>query len=89
MTEDKIEKIGIDKANDEIDFADLVLYVFDKPNIKKLPKYSCPHVHILNKNDLHKMKVQLILMLLKSKILPLKIMKPLFYKHLVFQIPLD
>ena len=54
-TEDKIEKIGIDKANDEIDFADLVLYVFDKPSIKKLPKYSCPHVHILNKNDLHKL----------------------------------
>ena len=54
-SDDKIEKIGINKANNEIDFADLVLHVFDKPDIKKLPKYNCPHIHILNKNDLHKL----------------------------------
>ena len=53
-TDDKIEKIGIDKANTEIDLADLILYMSDDPKQKNLPKYNCPFIYILNKNDLHK-----------------------------------
>ena len=54
-TDDKIEKIGIDKANTEIGLADLILYMSDDPKQKNLPKYNCPFIYILNKNDLHKM----------------------------------
>ena len=53
-TDDKIEKIGIDKANTEIGLADLILYMSDDPKQKNLPKYNCPFIYILNKNDLHK-----------------------------------
>lgn len=53
-TDDKIEKIGIRKANSEIEFADLVLHLFDNPKQNELPKYECPYIYILNKSDLHK-----------------------------------
>ena len=53
-TDDKIEKIGIEKATTEIGFADLVLYVFDDLNQDKFPSFDCPFVYILNKSDLHK-----------------------------------
>ena len=53
-TEDKIEKMGIDKTNREIKFADLVLHITDDPETNKLEKFSAPTIHILNKIDLHK-----------------------------------
>ena len=53
-TDDKIEKIGMEKAGVEIGLADLVLYVFDDPNQDIFPEYGCPFIYILNKSDLHK-----------------------------------
>ena len=53
-TDDKIEKIGIERASAEIGFADLVLYIFDDPNQDIFPEYGCPFIYILNKSDLHK-----------------------------------
>ena len=52
-TEDKVEKIGINKANQEIDSADMILYMFDDPKQHELPQYDCPSIYILNKKDLH------------------------------------
>ena len=54
ITDDKIEKIGIERASAEIGFADLVLYIFDDPNQDIFPEYGCPFIYILNKSDLHK-----------------------------------
>ena len=53
-TDDKIEKMGIDKTNREIKFADLVLHINDDPNTSKLEQFDAPTIHILNKIDLHK-----------------------------------
>ena len=53
-TDDKIEKIGIERASTEIGFADIVLYIFDDPNQDIFPEYGCPFIYILNKSDLHK-----------------------------------
>ena len=53
-TDDKIEKIGIERASAEIGFADIVLYIFDDPNQDIFPEYGCPFIYILNKSDLHK-----------------------------------
>ena len=52
-TDDKVEKIGINKANQEIDSADMILYMFDDPKQHELPQYDCPNIYILNKKDLH------------------------------------
>ena len=54
ITDDKIEKMGIDKTNHEIKSADLILYINDNPNDKKLQHFDVPAIHILNKIDLHK-----------------------------------
>ena len=53
-TDDKIEKIGIERASAEIGFADLVLYIFDDPSQDIFPEFGCPFICILNKSDLHK-----------------------------------
>lgn len=54
VTDDKIEKIGINKANYEINSADLVLYIYDDPKQLEFPKFDCPSIYIFNKIDLHK-----------------------------------
>ena len=53
-TEDKIEKIGIQKTNKEIDSADLILYINDDPKSNKFPEFDVKTIHVLNKIDLHK-----------------------------------
>ena len=53
-TEDKIEKIGIQKTNKEIDSADLILYINDDPKSNKFPEFNVTTIHVLNKIDLHK-----------------------------------
>lgn len=53
-TEDKIEKIGIQKTNRELGSADLILYINDDPKLNKLPEFKAPTIQVLNKIDLHK-----------------------------------
>ena len=53
-TKDKIEKIGIQKTNKEIDSADLILYINDDPKSNKFPEFDVKTIHVLNKIDLHK-----------------------------------
>ena len=46
ITDDKIEKMGIDKTNHEIKSADLILYINDSPKDKKLQHFDIPAIHL-------------------------------------------